>query len=74
MTSLERLKEGLWAGSGQLPTLLMSLRRHAGVPYSEFMLNPRKALANIKCHRDFWTDAVTVMSDPYVEAEAFGCS
>ncbi|NLG52704.1 MAG: uroporphyrinogen decarboxylase [Clostridiales bacterium] len=78
MTSLERLKRRL-AGRqvDRLPNLniLMSFAAaYAGVPYSEFMLNPeKKALANIKCHRDFGIDAVTVMSDPYVEAEAFGC-
>lgn len=78
MTSLERLRNRLLGKQvDRIPNLniLMAFAAHyAGVPYSEFILNPeKKAHANIKCHTDFGIDAVTVMSDPFVEAEAFGC-
>lgn len=47
--------------------------KHAGVKYREFCLEPlAKCGAMIQCAEDFGIDWVTVMSDPYAEASAFG--
>ena len=47
--------------------------RYAGVKYRDFCLNPAsKCHAMIRCAEDFGMDWVTVMSDPYAEASAFG--
>jgi len=47
--------------------------KYAGVKYRDFCLDYKtKCDAMIKCARDFSLDWVTVMSDPYAEAEAFG--
>lgn len=78
MTSYERLQNRLLGKPvDRIPNLniLMAFAaKHAGVSYSDFILKPeKKAYANIKCHEDFKIDAVTVMSDPYSEAEDFGC-
>jgi len=55
------------------PIIMLFAAKYANVPYSEFCLNaPSKASAMIKCAKDFGLDWVTVMSDPYCEAEAFG--
>lgn len=55
------------------PILMQFTARYAGVNYRDFCLNPEtKCNANISCARGFGSDWVNVMSDPYVEAEAFG--
>lgn len=55
------------------PILMRWAAQYAGVPYRDFCLDPRAHCeANIKCAEDFNIDWVNVMSDPYVEAEAFG--
>jgi uroporphyrinogen decarboxylase len=47
--------------------------KYANVPYSVFCLEPAaKCNAAIKCAEDFGLDWVTVMSDPYAEASAYG--
>ncbi len=47
--------------------------RHAGVCYRDFcLLAEAKAMAMLKAADDFSIDWLTVMSDPYCEAEAFG--
>jgi MtaA/CmuA family methyltransferase len=55
------------------PIIMRWAARHAGVKYRDFCLDYRaKAAAMIQCADDFGIDWVTVMSDPWVEAEAFG--
>jgi MtaA/CmuA family methyltransferase len=55
------------------PIIMRWAARHAGVKYREFCLAPlRKCEAMIRCAEDFDLDWVTVMSDPYCEASAFG--
>lgn len=55
------------------PIVMRFAARHAGVNYRDFCLNPAdKCRAMIQCAADFGADWVTVMSDPYAEAEAFG--
>jgi len=55
------------------PIIMRFAARHAGVPYRDFCLDYRsKCGAMLQCARDFGIDWVTVMSDPYAEAEAFG--
>ena len=55
------------------PIIMRWAARHAGVPYRAFCLEPeRKCAAMIRCAEDFDLDWVTVMSDPYCEASAFG--
>jgi MtaA/CmuA family methyltransferase len=55
------------------PIVMRFAARHAGVKYRDFCLNPAdKCRAMIQCAEDFDADWVTVMSDPYAEAEAFG--
>lgn len=55
------------------PILMRFAARHAGVKYRDFCLNPAdKCRAMIRCAEDFGADWVTVLSDPYAEAEAFG--
>ncbi|MBN8457509.1 MAG: hypothetical protein J0M04_06715 [Verrucomicrobia bacterium] len=55
------------------PIVMRFAARHAGVKYRDFCLNPAdKCRAMIRCAEDFDADWVTVMSDPYAEAEAFG--
>ena len=47
--------------------------RHAGVKYRDFCLTPAsKCHAMIRSAEDFGMDWVTVLSDPYAEASAFG--
>ncbi len=77
MTGLQRTLDFL-AGKplDRLPFHPMIMRwaaRYAGVKYGEFCLVPeKKCQAMIKCAEDFDLDWVTVLSDPYAEAEAFG--
>ena len=55
------------------PIIMRFAARYAGVQYRDFCLDyRRKCDAMLKCARDFEIDWVTVMSDPYAEAEAFG--
>lgn len=55
------------------PIIMRWAARYAGVPYRDFCLDPRtKCDAMIRCARDFGLDWVTVMSDPWAEASAFG--
>ncbi|MCU0771700.1 MAG: uroporphyrinogen decarboxylase family protein [Verrucomicrobia bacterium] len=55
------------------PIIMRWAARYAGVKYREFCLDYRaKAAAMIKCADDFGIDWVTVMSDPWAEATAFG--
>lgn len=55
------------------PILMRFAARHAGVRYSDFCLSPvHKCMANILCAKDFQSDWVNTMSDPYAEAEAYG--
>ena len=78
MTSLERLKARV-AGrpvdrAPNLNILMAFAAKYAGVGFGEFILNPEaKCRANLLCHEAFGVDAVTVMSDPFTEAEGFGC-
>ena len=54
--------------------ILMSFAaKYAQIPYRDFCLKPEKMVeANLKYHRDFGIDIVTVMSDPYGEAMDYG--
>ncbi len=55
------------------PIIMRWAARYAGVKYRDFCLDHRvKAAAMIRCAEDFGIDWVTVMSDPWAEAEAFG--
>jgi len=55
------------------PIIMRWAARYAGVKYRDFCLDYRaKASAMIKCAEDFGIDWVTVMSDPWAEATAFG--
>jgi MtaA/CmuA family methyltransferase len=55
------------------PIFMQFAARFAKVGYRDFCLEPMvKCQANIKCAKEFGTDWVNVMSDPYAEAEAFG--
>ncbi|MBO4885475.1 MAG: uroporphyrinogen decarboxylase family protein [Clostridia bacterium] len=78
MNSMERLSARL-AGKDvdrapNLNILMTFAAKYAGIPYCDFILRPEeKCRANLIAHEEFGIDAVTVMSDPYTEAEAFGC-
>ena len=55
------------------PILMRWAARHAGIQYRDFCLDPAaKTAAAIRCAEDFEIDWVTVMSDPWAEASAFG--
>jgi MtaA/CmuA family methyltransferase len=55
------------------PIIMRWAARHAGVQYRDFCLEPAaKCEAMLRCADDFELDWVTVMSDPYAEASAFG--
>ena len=55
------------------PIIMQFAADYAGIPYRDFCLIPEeKVRAMTKCAHDFDLDWVTVLSDPYVEAEAFG--
>jgi MtaA/CmuA family methyltransferase len=55
------------------PIIMRWAAKYAGVKYREFCTDPAtKCLAMIKCAKDFNIDWVTVMSDPWAEASAFG--
>lgn len=55
------------------PIIMRWAARAAGVKYGEFCLEPeKKCTTMIHCAKQFGVDWVTVMSDPYCEAQAFG--
>lgn len=55
------------------PIIMRWAAQYVGVKYGEFCLDyRRKCEAMIRCAEDFGIDWVTVMSDPYCEAQAFG--
>ena len=55
------------------PILMRWAARHAGFKYRDFILDPTaKVAANLRCAEDFDLDWVTVLSDPWTEASAFG--
>lgn len=55
------------------PIIMRWAASYAGVKYRDFCTIPEsKCMAMIKCARDFNIDWVTVMSDPWAEASAFG--
>lgn len=55
------------------PIIMRWAAKYAGVKYREFCLEPQaKCGAMIRCADDFGIDWVTVMSDAYAEASAFG--
>jgi MtaA/CmuA family methyltransferase len=55
------------------PIIMRWAAKYAGVKYRDFCTDPSaKCYAMIKCAKDFDMDWVTVMSDPWAEASAFG--
>lgn len=55
------------------PIIMRWAAKYAGIKYSKFCLDPfSKCEAMIRCAKDFNIDWVTVMSDPWAEASAFG--
>ena len=55
------------------PIIMRWAAQHAGVKYGAFCRDYQsKCRAMIQCAEDFPIDWVTVMSDPWAEAEAFG--
>jgi len=77
MTGLERTLSQL---SGDVidhppfhPIIMRWAAKYAGVRYRDFCLDPdSKCRAMLLCAKDFGIDWVTVMSDPWAEASAFG--
>jgi len=77
MTGLERTLQFLAGGHVDRPPfhpiIMRWAAKYAGVKYREFCTFPAaKSMAMIRCARDFDLDWVTVMSDPWAEASAFG--
>ncbi len=77
MNGLERTRAFLKGESVDRPPCHPILMRwaacYAGIPYRDFCLLPeKKCEAMIRCAEDFDLDWVTVMSDPWAEASAFG--
>jgi MtaA/CmuA family methyltransferase len=55
------------------PIIMRWAAKYAGIKYHDFCLDPvSKCKAMILCAKDFDIDWVTVMSDPWAEASAFG--
>jgi MtaA/CmuA family methyltransferase len=55
------------------PIIMRWAAKYAGIKYHDFCLDPvAKCHGMILCARDFNIDWVTVMSDPWAEASAFG--
>jgi uroporphyrinogen decarboxylase len=55
------------------PIIMRWAAQYAGIKYRDFCLDPfSKCGAMIRCANDFNIDWVTVMSDPWAEASAFG--
>ncbi|MCE5200594.1 MAG: uroporphyrinogen decarboxylase family protein [Armatimonadota bacterium] len=77
MTSLQRTLDFI---SGRMtdvppfhPIIMQFAADYAGTDYCDFCLKPEKKVhAMIECADHFNLDWVTVMSDPYVEADGFG--
>jgi len=77
LTGLQRTREFIHGGDVDRPPfhpiIMRWAAKYAAVKYRDFCLNYQaKCEAMIKCARDFDMDWVTVMSDPYAEASAFG--
>ena len=77
MTGLERTMQFLRADMPDHPPfhpiIMRWAARYAGVKYRDFCTIPEvKCMAMIRCAEDFGIDWVTVMSDPWAEASAFG--
>ena len=57
------------------PIIMRWAAKYDGIRYRDFCTDPEsKCMAMIRCARDFDIDWVTVMSDPWAEASAFGVS
>ncbi|TAL61015.1 MAG: hypothetical protein EPN88_15155 [Bacteroidetes bacterium] len=55
------------------PIIMRWAAKYAGIKYRDFCLDPiSKCNAMMLCAKDFGIDWVTVMSDPWAEASAFG--
>ncbi|MEK6795729.1 MAG: uroporphyrinogen decarboxylase family protein [Spirochaetota bacterium] len=55
------------------PIVMRIAAKHAGIPYGKFCTDAKsKAVGYVRYADDFGMDWVTVMSDPYTEATAFG--
>jgi uroporphyrinogen decarboxylase len=55
------------------PIIMRWAAKYAGIKYRDFCLDPfSKCKAMLLCAKDFDIDWVTVMSDPWAEATAFG--
>jgi len=55
------------------PIIMRWAAKYAGIKYRDFCRNPEaKCMGMIRSARDFNIDWVTVMSDPWAEASAFG--
>jgi len=55
------------------PIIMRWAAKYAGIRYRDFCLDPlAKCRAMLLCAKDFEIDWVTVMSDPWAEASAFG--
>lgn len=77
MTGLERtltfIKGGVVDYPPFHPIIMRWASKYAGKKYSDFCLDPvTKCDAMILCAKDFGIDWVTVLSDPWAEASAFG--
>ncbi len=77
MTGLERTISFIEGGTPDRPPfhpiIMRWAARYAGVKYRDFCTDPSsKCYAMVKCAKDFGIDWVTVMSDPWAEASAFG--
>ena len=77
MTGLERTLSFLDGDSAYSPPfhpiIMRWAAKYAGIKYRDFCLDPAsKCKAMLLCARDFNIDWVTVMSDPWAEASAFG--
>jgi MtaA/CmuA family methyltransferase len=77
MTGLERTLAFINGGHADRPPfhpiIMRWAAKYAGVRYREFCTDPAaKCYAMIRCAEDFGLDWVTVMSDPWAEASAFG--
>jgi MtaA/CmuA family methyltransferase len=77
MTSLDRTLGFLYGNSVDRPPfhpiIMRWAAKYAGVKYRDFCLDPlSKCKAMLLCAKDFDIDWVTVMSDPWAEASAFG--
>ncbi len=77
MTGLERTLR--YIGNDEVdfppfhPIIMRWAAKYAGVKYGRFCTDPyAKSYAMLKCAEDFDLDWVTVMSDPWAEASAFG--